>query len=482
MARVQKQGYWYSENGWPMVDQGSCVWISIPGTDVTVQVAQGVPQVCLGAFVADVSAFVETVRDYDTACYTETNSVPSSNHNSGTAVDINWNDHPMGQSYTGWSPDEIREMRALLDFWDEIIFWAEDWDTPKDSMHFQMGYATWDTDRDAPGQWVVDWIKTHIRPDGFSTYRRGAMPAVDPAQVLSDVMGGRLPLERYRQLLPAYKDCLVACECTTVKRIAMNAAQLGHESGGLYYTEEIASGDAYDTRTDLGNTPEVDGDGRLYKGRSWIQITGKTNYTRLSAWAYGKGLVPTVTYFVDHPLELSSDRYAGLGAAWYWVVARPDINALSDAGDIVAVTQRINGGQNGIDDRRARYTRALAMGDKLLALLGVTEEDDMFTDEDRNLLRQISEIRRPSLSPLRHLNEGDVNTCAGFAWTADALTHAQFVAMAARYGHADSIQLLGEVAGSTDPARAEDAKLARAILTDIATNHPEALVGFSQES
>lgn len=102
----------------------------------------------------------------------------------------------------------------------------------------------------------------------------------------------------------------------------------------------------------------------------------------------------------------------------------------------------------------------------------------MFTDADRELLSQISGVRRPSLSPLRHVGEGDVNTCAGFAWTADALTHAQFVALAARYGHADSIQLLGEVAACTDPARAEDAKLAKAILTDIATTNPEALQGF----
>jgi predicted chitinase len=52
----------------------------------------------------------------------------------------------------------------------------------------------------------------------------------------------------------------------TPNRIIAFLMNLLHESGDFYYTEEIASGDAYDTRTDLGNTPQVDGDGRKYKG------------------------------------------------------------------------------------------------------------------------------------------------------------------------------------------------------------------------
>jgi len=129
---------------------------------------------------------------------------------------------------------------------------------------------------------------------------------------------------------------------------------------------EIASGDDYDTRTDLGNTPEVDGDGRLYAGRGPIQVTGKANYRKLSEWAFGKGYVKSPTYFVDHPQELEKLDFAFLGAVWYWTVARAFINSLCDKRDIVGVTEAINGGQNGLADRKNRYNNCMAMGlDKL---------------------------------------------------------------------------------------------------------------------
>ncbi|WP_234797998.1 hypothetical protein [Mycobacteroides chelonae] len=174
-----------------------------------------------------------------------------------------------------------------------------------------------------------------------------------------------------------------------------------------------------------------------------------------------------------------------LAASWYWLNGGPrhgQINGFADAGDILAVSRCVNGWvetPNGMPDRTSRYNRALAMGDALLTL--TNGDDDMFTDDDRDLLRQIADIRRPSLSPLRHLGEGTVNTCAGFAWSADGLTHPQFVAMAARVGHTESIELLAEVAGADPvkyPDRQGDANLARAILADLEANHPEALRNY----
>jgi len=108
--------------------------------------------------------------------------------------------------------------------------------------------------------------------------------------------------------------------------------------------------------------------------RTAIQITGRHNYGRFSQWAYDKGLVPTPSYFVENPTELSDWKWAFVGAAWYWTVERPDINSLCDRGDVVNVTYRINGGQNGIDDRTRRWNLALAQGNALLELLTPQEE------------------------------------------------------------------------------------------------------------
>lgn len=182
------------------------------------------------------------------------------------------------------------------------------------------------------------------------------------AATLATAMGcSRAVADRF---VTAFNAAMIAAACTTLPRAAMWCAQLGHESGGLRYMQEIASGAAYEGRRDLGNT--VKGDGVRFKGHGPIQITGRHNHTLVSRWAHERGLVPTPTYFVDHPAELAGDRYGFLGPVWYWTVARPTINALCDKGDIRAVTKLINGGLNGLDDRVTRYKRAVALGPALL--------------------------------------------------------------------------------------------------------------------
>lgn len=127
----------------------------------------------------------------------------------------------------------------------------------------------------------------------------------------------------------------------------MFIAQIAHESAGFRYREEIASGAAYEGRHDLGNTHP--GDGRRFKGRTYIQITGRHNYRAVSE-ALDED-------FVRHPARLAEPRYAALGAAWWW--SSHGCNGLADRGSIEDVTRRINGGLNGLSDRKRYYRRAV---------------------------------------------------------------------------------------------------------------------------
>ena len=135
----------------------------------------------------------------------------------------------------------------------------------------------------------------------------------------------------------------------TKDRVAMFLAQIGHESGQLRYVRELASGEAYEGRKDLGNTQP--GDGVRYKGRGLIQITGRHNYTQC-------GLALNLP-LVEQPELLEQPRWAALSAAWFWDANK--LNELSDKGDLNRVTRLINGGYNGLADRTMLYKRALTV-------------------------------------------------------------------------------------------------------------------------
>ena len=128
-------------------------------------------------------------------------------------------------------------------------------------------------------------------------------------------------------------------------------AQLAHESGDLHYFEELSSGKQYEGRKDLGNTQP--GDGVKYKGRGPIQITGRTNYA-----AAGKALGLDL---INNP-QLAADPAVGFKiAVWFW-----NSHKLSKYGDCTQAsfdktTKVINGGTNGQDDRRKKFSVALSV-------------------------------------------------------------------------------------------------------------------------
>lgn len=160
-----------------------------------------------------------------------------------------------------------------------------------------------------------------------------------------------------------FNVALRRANCTTVNRAAMYCAQVGHESVGLRYMEEIASGAAYEGRRDLGNI--YPGDGVRYKGRGPIQLTGRHNYGEFGKWVEAIGLVEDPNYFVRNPHVVATSRWGFLAASWYWTVARP-MNYYADRRDIYGASKAVNGGYNGIADRIRRWNHCLSLGAALL--------------------------------------------------------------------------------------------------------------------
>jgi predicted chitinase len=132
----------------------------------------------------------------------------------------------------------------------------------------------------------------------------------------------------------------------TPLRVAHFLAQIIHESAGLRTTQEFASGAAYEMRVSLGNT--VPGDGRRYKGRGVLQLTGRANYRR-----YGQMLGLPLE---DQPHMAAEPLVSLRIACLYWQDRM--INPLCDADDLAGVTRKVNGGLNGLEDRRRYLVKA----------------------------------------------------------------------------------------------------------------------------
>jgi len=194
-----------------------------------------------------------------------------------------------------------------------------------------------------PGTAPDGWID----PDGrtLGALRAGLKGGLD-ALVLRGIMPTTTP-ERIERYLPHLLTGMHERSIATPLRQAHFIAQLAHESGAFRYAEELASGDAYEGRADLGNTQPDDG--RRFKGRGLIQLTGRANYT-----AYGRAIGRDLT---ADPTPVATDPALAVDAAcWFWETR--GLNALADADDVERATRRINGGLNGYADRQAYLRRA----------------------------------------------------------------------------------------------------------------------------
>jgi putative chitinase len=154
----------------------------------------------------------------------------------------------------------------------------------------------------------------------------------------------------------------VAHESTQLNRLVEN---LNYSAAGLLATFpkyfDKAAAKAYERQPEkianrayasrLGNGKEPSGDGWKYRGRGLIQVTGKANY---------KDCADTLNMdLVNSPAMLEMAEFAAQSAAWFW--RKHSLNKLADSGDLVTCTERINGGQNGLDAREVFYEHAKAV-------------------------------------------------------------------------------------------------------------------------
>ena len=171
-------------------------------------------------------------------------------------------------------------------------------------------------------------------------------------------------------------NILSASLLNTKLRLAAFIAQTAHESGSyciaaenLNYSDKglLATFPKYFNATNveeyarnpqkiashvyasrLGNGPEASGEGWNYRGRGFIQITGKDNYTKC-----GKSIGVDL---IANPAYLETIDGAMKSAKWFWEVN--NLNELADKPDFVTLTKRINGGVNGLMERREFYDKA----------------------------------------------------------------------------------------------------------------------------
>ncbi len=150
---------------------------------------------------------------------------------------------------------------------------------------------------------------------------------------------------------PLQQACL-AHGIHTPARVAAFLAQVGHESGGGRWTREIwgptPAQSRYEGRRDLGNTEP--GDGRRFMGRGLIQITGRANTVQAR-----DALRPKMDLH-EFAAWLETREGAAQSAAWWW--ASRGLNKLADDDRFDEMTRRINGGFNGMADRRERWAAA----------------------------------------------------------------------------------------------------------------------------
>ncbi len=139
----------------------------------------------------------------------------------------------------------------------------------------------------------------------------------------------------------------------TPQRAAHFMAQVCHETGGLKFLRELGK-TSYFKKYDKGNLAKMlgntmPGDGEKYKGRGLIHITGRANYQAYQDSGYCTGDIMSKPWLLEQPI--------GAVKSGMWIWLKFGCNALADKGDLLSITKKINGGTNGLEERKKWFVK-----------------------------------------------------------------------------------------------------------------------------
>ena len=266
----------------------------------------------------------------------------------------------------GSKGDDVKKMQAKLGLADDGIF----------GTGTEKAVKAWQTENGLTADGIVGaatWSKlfADISTDTTATTTNTALDLSKLTSHVPDVVISQIP------------GCAKDFQINTPLRLAHFLAQCDHESGGFKVTQENLNysvaglkktfskyfpGNLADSyvghpekiasrvyaRKELGNGDEASKDGYKYRGRGYIQLTGKDNYSK-----FDKSVDDDI---LNNP-DLVSERYALLSAAWFW--NSKSLNSLADKGSsdavVTEITEKVNGGKNGLDERIKNFKKYYAL-------------------------------------------------------------------------------------------------------------------------
>lgn len=212
---------------------------------------------------------------------------------------------------------------------------------------------------------VLDVVGDSADPELLSVRSKleGALRHLNPAEgvILTAaqlVNCTNCSLATAQKWVDSLNSALPQYDINTRQRVACFMAQIAHESGAFRWVREIwgptPAQQRYEGRKDLGNTQP--GDGRRFMGRGLLQVTGRANYVMFNARA--KIRYPDAPDFVANPELLEQPKWAVISACDWW--DRNKCNGLADSDQITAISKKVNGGTNGLAERKAYWRKFLA--------------------------------------------------------------------------------------------------------------------------